>query len=99
MDTPNVITLDTPIKRESGEIRVITLRKPNGAALRGLSLQAVITMDYSALQTLVPRIADPSITPAEFGALEPADLLNVGVGVASFFVPKNLREEIPETLQ
>lgn len=90
IDTDNVKTveLDEPIKRSSGEIKRLQIRKPNAGALRGVTLMALVQVDVQALCTVLPRVCEPILTPAEIKDLDPADLLNTGATLASFFMSK-----------
>jgi hypothetical protein len=90
IDTENVksVDLDEPIKRSSGEIKRLLIRKPNAGALRGVTLMALVQVDVQALRTVLPRVCDPILTPAEINDLDPADLLNTGATLASFFMSK-----------
>ncbi|CAO3872246.1 phage tail assembly protein [Achromobacter mucicolens] len=90
IDTDDVksVDLDEPIKRSSGEIKRLLIRKPNAGALRGVTLMALVQVDVQALRTVLPRVCDPILTPAEINALDPADLLNTGATLASFFMSK-----------
>lgn len=84
----HVIELDYPIKRSSGEIAKLSIRKPKAGALRGVTLMALAQLDVQALKVILPRICDPSIAPVEIDNLDPADLMAVGATVASFFLSK-----------
>lgn len=90
IDTENVksVDLDYAIKRSSGAIDRLLIRKPNAGALRGVTLMALVQVDVQALRTVLPRVCDPILTPAEINELDPADLLNVGATLASFFMSK-----------
>lgn len=96
IDTDNVksVDLDEPIKRSSGEIKRLLIRKPNAGALRGVTLMALVQVDVQALRTVLPRVCDPILTPAEINDLDPADLLNTGATLASFFMSKAERQAI-----
>ena len=83
-----VIELDYPIKRSSGDITHLTIRKPKAGALRGVTLMALAQIDVQALKTVLPRICDPILAPGEIIDLDPADLMSVGATVASFFLSK-----------
>lgn len=85
----NTITLETAIQRGEQSITDITVRKPKSGELRGLTMTDVLQMDVNALTKLLPRITTPSITEAEIGAMDPADLMQLGSKVAYFLVPKN----------
>lgn len=94
----NEITLDTPIQRGDNTIAKITLHKPNSGALRGVSVRSVLDMDVDTIIKVVPRISDPKITDAEAARLEAPDLMQMGVAVASFFMPKAAMSEAENSL-
>ncbi|OCZ62504.1 phage tail protein [Achromobacter xylosoxidans] len=96
IDTLDVksVDLDEPIKRASGDIARLLIRKPKAGALRGVNLMSLVQVDVQALTTVLPRICEPILTPAEIRDLDPADLLNVGATVASFFMSKAERMAI-----
>ncbi len=83
-----VIELDTPLVRGETTIERITVRKPSAGALRGLSLMALSTLDVASLQTLLPRISQPMLTPQEVARLDPPDLMALGMAVNVFFMTK-----------
>ena len=87
----DAIDLDQPIKRGDTDITHVTLRKPMAGELRGIKLVELLHLDVGALQTVLPRITSPSLTPAEVAGLDPADLTELGTQVASFFVRKSIR--------
>jgi len=82
------VTLDTPIKRGEQTITEIVLRKPASGELRGLKLVELMQLDVAALQNLIPRISSPTLTAADAQALDPADLMAIGVEIQSFFLTK-----------
>jgi hypothetical protein len=82
------ITLDTPIKRGETTLSKITLSKPPSGALRGVSVRSVLDMDVDTIIKVVPRISDPKITDAEAALIDLPDLMQMGVALASFFMPK-----------
>lgn len=96
IDTDNIksVDLDEPIKRSTGEIKRLLIRKPNAGALRGVTLMALVQVDVQTLRTVLPRVCDPILTPAEINSLDPADLLNTGATLASFFMSKAERQAI-----
>jgi len=89
----SVVTLDVPIKRASGDVTTVTLRRPNAGALRGLQLAALLQMDVLSLHTILPRITEPMIHKQEAVQLDPADLVALGTEVVNFLVPKAQRVE------
>jgi hypothetical protein len=88
MNTENnnqaVIELDEPIKRGDTFITSLTVRKPKAGALRGISLIELANLNVSALQIVLPRITEPTLTAHDIANMDPADLLAVGVEVAGF---------------
>ncbi|MGS1108921.1 phage tail assembly protein [Achromobacter anxifer] len=83
-----VVVLDCPITRSSGNITQLTIRKPKAGALRGVTLMALAQIDVQALKVVLPRICDPILAPGEIDNLDPADLMSIGATVASFFLSK-----------
>lgn len=82
------VPLQTPITRKSGDVTELTLRKPAAGELRGLSLVDLMKMDVNELTTLLPRIAQPSITADDVRQLDPADLVELGGAVVGFLLKK-----------
>lgn len=89
-----VITLDTPIIRGEQKIEQVTLRKPMSGELRGVTLSDLAQMDVLALRKVLPRISMPSLTEHEIGRMDPADLLQCGVAVASFLLTRSAKEAV-----
>ena len=87
-----VVTLDCPIQRGETEITQVTLRKPLAGQLRGIKLAELLNLDVGSVQLVLPRISTPSLQPHEIAQLDPADLAELGVKVAAFFVRKSSRE-------
>lgn len=87
------ITLEVPLKRDEQEITTFALRKPKSGGLRGLSLTELLQMDTSALIKLVPRISNPILTEQDVAQLVPADLVQIGMAVSDFLLPKAVRGE------
>ena len=53
-----------------------------------LRVMAVSYTHLKALETVLPRICEPILAPAEIVNMDPADLMSVGATVASFFLSK-----------
>jgi len=83
-----VIVLDESIARGNTDITEITIRRPKSGALRGVSLLDLLQLNVTALQVVLPRITEPSLTQADVAALDPADLLQIGTEVSNFLAPK-----------
>lgn len=80
------VTLSTPIIRGDIKIDTLTLRKPRGGELRGLSLQDLLQSDVGAILTVIPRISDPALIPDEANNLEADDLAEIGGAIRGFFM-------------
>lgn len=93
MNNTNILTLETPIKRGEVEITSITLRKPDAGALRGVSMRGLLDMQVDDIVKVLPRISEPPLIDAEANRLDPADLLQAGVVIAGFLLPKRALEE------
>jgi hypothetical protein len=92
-----VVTLETPIKRGETAFSEVTIRKPFGPALRGLSIMRLLNeADHDAFATLIPRITSPQIANADIdsGALQLPDLIKIISEITYFFLPKGERERI-----
>lgn len=83
-----LVTLDEPIRRGQSTIGEITLRHPTAGELRGITLHALADLDVMALQKVLPRITSPALTEPEIAGMSPADLMQLGVKVAAFLLPK-----------
>ncbi|OBX79139.1 phage tail assembly protein [Faucicola atlantae] len=79
------IVLDQPIQRGDNQISEITLRRPLGGDLRGLTLIDVSMAKVDALSTLLPRITTPVIHGNDIKGMDAADLMDIGLEVADFF--------------
>ena len=86
--TIKTITLDQPIKRGEQTITEIELRKPTAGELRGVPLLQLMQIDVAALVTVLPRITTPALTAQDVNGMDSADLMQVGLEVCSFLVPK-----------
>lgn len=84
------IKLDSPIAMGNTQIEQVQLRRPNTGELRGLSLNDVLNMEVSTLHKLLPRITAPALTEQQVSQLDPADLVQIGGELATFFMPKSM---------
>lgn len=91
-DTPNTVTLETPIKRQDDTISTVTLRCPSAGELRGLSLVELMNLNTDALIKVLPRITTPTLSEAELKQLSPSDLVQLATEVVGFLVPKRTKE-------
>lgn len=90
------VELDHPVTRGKERISQVTIIKPKSGSLRGVSLHDLLQMDVQALTKVLPRISQPTLTEAELRDLDPADLLQLGTAVGEFFLPKRMRDDLPE---
>jgi len=88
---PNVVTLDTPIKRAGQTIDKVTLIEPNAGTLRGVSLAAVAQSEVDALIKVLPRMTYPALTETELSAMKLPDLLQLAGKVIGFLSPASAR--------
>lgn len=100
-DNKNVrhITLDEPIQRGDNAISSITVNRPFGPALRGLSISALMNeANYDEYVKLIPRITHPTITKADIdsGALHVSDMMQIMGAISYFFIPSSARAQIAE---
>ena len=93
--TLRTVKLDEPIRRGEQVIDTIQLRKPKSGELRGVSLVDLAHVNVAALQIVLPRITIPTLTTQDVARLDPADLLSLGVEVASFLAGKADRFDSP----
>lgn len=94
---PQIITLETPIKRGETAITSLTLRKPNSGVLRGASLRGLLDFMTDDIIKVLPRISEPTITDHEAARMDPADLLQAGGVIADFLLPKRALERARES--
>ena len=91
MDNPKTdgmaqVKLNTPIKRGDEEITEVSLRKPLGGDLRGLSLNEVLQSDFVSLAKLVPRISTPALHEHEMDTMPADDIAEIGGTIFGFFM-------------
>jgi len=66
-------------------------------ALRGVSLIDLANLSVTALQVVLPRITEPTLTAHDIANMDPADLLAVGAEVGAFLVSKADRLSVSPT--
>ena len=98
MTASATVKLETPIRRGETEIAEITLRKPMGGDLRGISIQSLTQSDYNAVRTLVPRIATPQVLESDFDAMDAADVAAFAGEVLGFFMTSEQQAAIASYL-
>lgn len=87
----STVTLDAPIVSGDVTIDQVKIRKPQAGELRGLSLSALLNLDYAALENLLPRITIPTLTKAQIMAMDPSDFTQLGSEVMDFLLPKGAK--------
>lgn len=85
------VTLDTPIVMGDATITTVQVRRPQAGELRGLSLSALLNLDYGALETLLPRITIPPLLKQHIIAMDPSDFTQLGSEVMDFLLPKGAK--------
>lgn len=88
------VKLGTPIVRGEQTITEITLRKPKSGELRGLSLSELMKADVGTLQTLLPRITQPTLTTQDVDGMDVVDLVIVAGEVLGFFMAPEDRAKL-----
>lgn len=86
-----LVTLDTPIIIGETKVTEINVRRPQAGELRGLSLSALLNLDYGALETLLPRITIPPLHKQHIMAMDPSDFTQLGSEVMDFLLPKDAK--------
>lgn len=92
----STVTLDTPIVSGETTITQVQVRKPQAGELRGLSLSALLNLDYAALETLLPRITIPTLHKAQIIAMDPSDFTQLGSEVMDFLLPKGAKAALSQ---
>ncbi|MGW8202627.1 phage tail assembly protein [Sphingomonas bisphenolicum] len=87
----STVILDAPIVSGDVTISEVKVRKPQAGELRGLSLSALLNLDYAALENLLPRITIPTLTKAQIIAMDPSDFTQLGSEVMDFLLPKGAK--------
>jgi hypothetical protein len=87
------ITFEEGFKRGEETVVELKLRRPQAGELRGLSTIDVIRQEYAAIEKLAPRITQPAMTAQDIASLSPADLMELGSGMADFFMSRQSREK------
>lgn len=72
----------------------ISIRQPKAGELRGLSTNPLIQGDYTALETLAPRITTPRISKEQFAEMDPADLTQFHLEVLDFLLPSAAKQAV-----
>lgn len=90
-------TLSSPVTIDGKEVCQVSLRKPKTGELRGLNLTDVLQMNINAMITLLPRVTQPPLAPAQVSDLDPADFMGLASGVVGFFVKGAQLEALIQT--
>ena len=93
--TAATIMLEEPIERGTQTITQVTVRKPKSGELRGTQLVNLLHMDVAALEIVLPRITQPTLTKMEVANLDRADRTEFGVEVSGFLLTRASREGFP----
>jgi len=88
--TESTVVLDAPITRGNTAITEVIVHKPQSGALRGIRLQALLEMDVESIMTVLPRVTTPSLSKTEIIVMEPADLIQLGMELVTFLLPKSV---------
>jgi hypothetical protein len=89
--SPDLVVLDTPVKRGKSEITEVLVRKPQAGELRGVHLAELLQLDVGSLIKVIPRITP--LTEPEAAGLDLADLLAIGGKVVGFLLQKQAKAD------
>ncbi|WBX38984.1 phage tail assembly protein [Acinetobacter schindleri] len=98
--TPNpdiqIVDLDEPIKIGDTEFTQIEVRKPSVPALRKIRISEILNGDVNSICTILPLCTTPTLSQGllNSGAVEPADIVQLGAAVIYFLQPKSVRAEL-----
>lgn len=90
------VVLDEPIRREGGDIKTVTVRRPQPAACEGLSLRDLVDMETTAMLKLLPRITEPPLLLSEVAVMAPQDFVALAAEASGFLLPTALRPAPPQ---
>lgn len=85
------VKLDAPIRRGETILEAIDLRRPLAGELRGTSIFAIARMETDALVTVLPRVTQPPLIEHEVLKLDAADLMQCGLVLSGFCMPRVLQ--------
>lgn len=85
------ITLDEPIKRDSGDITEVQLIRPQASALEGFNLRDLSNMETNAAVRLISRISNPTLLLHEVLLMDVADLTQMAAEISNFLLPRAFR--------
>ena len=91
-----IVELDEPIKIGSTEFTQIEVRKPSVPALRKIRISEILNGDVNSICTILPLCTTPTLSQSllNSGAVEPADIVQLGAAVIYFLQPKSVRAEL-----
>ena len=80
------VPLENPIKRGDTTITKVTLRKPKGGEMRGLTTRDLMNGDVNSVIALIPRISEPALIDQEVENLEAEDIAEFSGAISGFFM-------------
>lgn len=91
-----IVDLDEPIKIGSTVFTQIEVRKPSVPALRKIRISEILNGDVNSICTILPLCTTPTLSQnlLNSGAVEPADIVQLGAAVIYFLQPKSVRAEL-----
>jgi len=91
-----IVDLDEPIKIGNTEFTQIEVRKPSVPALRKIRIAEILNGDVNSICTILPLCTTPTLSQnlLNSGAVEPADIVQLGAAVIYFLQPKSVRAEL-----
>ncbi len=91
------IVLDTPITRGNQTITQVVIRKPAAGELRGIRIQSLLEMDVESVMTALTRVTIPTLSKPELMQTDPADFLQLGMGLITFLLPKSIQANFQQS--
>ena len=91
------VPLETPLKRDAGELADLRFRRPVSGDYRGLSIARLGQLDYDEVRKLLPRISLDGLIAEEVDRIDGADQLEVCAELADFLSVKRRKADFPTT--
>lgn len=79
------VSLSVPLAVGAEKISTLTLRRPKGGDLRGIKLTDLLSLDFGSVAAVALRTSLTPLPRDAFDALDPADVVPLGVAVLGFF--------------
>ena len=91
------VTFEEPVTRGEQTITAVELRRPRGAALKGIGMLALAQLDYDEVKKLLPRISNPILHAADLEKMDSTDIFSCAVEIAAFLAGNRANTDSPQT--